>query len=242
MRGLGTIINVAAIVVGDLIGLVFGGRLKERFRQMMTTALGLATMGTAIAGFCSKALVYNDGVFSTKDGLLMVLSLVIGALLGEALNLEGATERFGVWLKQKTGSSRDSAFVDGFVTGSCTVCIGAMAVMGSLMDGLVGDYSILLTKSILDFAIILVMAASMGKGCIFSAIPVAILQGGITLLAGLLSPLLNTHALDCLSLVGNLLILCIGMNIMLGDKFHIKVANLLPSIVVAIALSYLPLL
>lgn len=115
-----------------------------------------------------------------------------------------------------------------------------MAVVGALMDGINGDYSILLTKGILDFVIILVMAASMGKGCIFSFIPVFLFQGSITLLAKLISPLMSPLAINNISLVGNILIMCIGINILADGKYRIKVANLLPAIVFAVIGALLP--
>ena len=159
-------------------------------------------------------------------------------LIGEILNIEGGFERFGQWLKIKTGNARDKGFVDAFVTASLTVCIGAMAIVGSIQDGLTGDYSILATKAILDLIIIMVMSCSLGKGAVFSAIPVAVFQGSITLLAGFVRPLMTDAALDNLSLVGNVLIFCVGVNLVWGKK--VKVANLLPAIAVAVIAAFLP--
>lgn len=122
--------------------------------------------------------------------------------------------------------------VDGFVTASLTVCIGAMAVVGAIKDGLTGDYSILAAKAVLDFIIIVIMTASLGKGCIFSAIPVAVFQGAITLLAKLIEPIMTETALSYLSMTGSMLIFCVGVNLLWGKK--IKVANLLPTIVFAV--------
>ena len=140
--------------------------------------------------------------------------------------------------KKKTGNARDAAFVEGFVTASLTVCIGAMAIVGAINDGIYGDYSVLLTKSILDFIIIIVMAASLGKGTIFSAIPVALLQGSITALSRLILPIMTDAALHNLSLVGSILIFCVGVNLVWGRM--IRVANLLPAIPLAIAAAFLP--
>jgi len=159
--------------------------------------------------------------------------------VGELLNIEDAFERFGEWLKLKTGNAKDKGFVDAFVTASLTVCIGAMAIVGSIQDGIQGDYSILATKAVLDLIIIMVMTCSMGRGCVFSAIPVAVLQGSITALAGLVKPLMTDAALANLSLVGNVLIFCVGINLVWGKK--IRVANLLPAIIAAVAAAFLPL-
>ena len=149
----------------------------------------------------------------------------------------GIFEDFGQWLKKKTGNAKDKGFVEAFVTASLTVCIGAMAIVGSIQDGLSGDYSVLATKAVLDFIIIMVMSCSMGRGAAFSAIPVAIFQGGITALAGLVRPVMTEAALNNLSMVGNVLILCVGINLIWGKK--IRVANLLPSILIAVAAAFL---
>ena len=170
--------------------------------------------------------------------MVIVASIALGAVVGEILNIEHGFERFGEWLKVKTGNAKDKGFVNGFVTASLTVCIGAMAVIGAIRDGISGDYSILVTKAILDMIIIMVMTCSLGKGCIFSAIPVFVFQGIITALARLIKPLMTTAALANLSLVGSILIFCIGVNTV-WDK-RIKVANLLPSLVFAVAIAFLP--
>ena len=142
-------------------------------------------------------------------------------------------ERFGVWLRGRTGNDGDARFVSGFVSASLTVCVGAMAVVGAIQDGLYGDHATLVTKAILDFLIILIMAASQGKGCIFAAIPVGIFQGLITLLSRLVAPLMTPEASGNLGLVGSILIFCVGLNLIREKK--IPVANLLPSLVFAFA-------
>jgi uncharacterized membrane protein YqgA involved in biofilm formation len=129
--------------------------------------------------------------------------------------------------------------VDAFVTASLTVCIGAMAIVGSIEDGIFGDYSILATKAVLDLIIIPVMTCAMGKGCIFSAIPVGILQGSVTLLSRLIRPLMTDAAMANLSTVGSILIFCVGLNLVWGKK--VRVANLLPSIVIAVIAAFLPI-
>ena len=180
-----------------------------------------------------------DGRVVSSGGMLVILCLAIGAFVGELLKIEDAFERFAQWLKVKTGNAKDKGFVDAFVTASLTVCIGAMAIVGSIQDGLVGDYSILATKAVLDLIIITVMTCSMGKGCAFSAIPVAIFQGSITVLASFLRAIMTEAALANLSMVGNVLIFCVGINLVWGKK--IKVANLLPAIVVAVIAAFLPI-
>ena len=239
MYGLGTIINTAAIVAGGAGGALFGRFLKENVQDTLTKVCGVSTLFIAITGALEQMLTVENGAIVCHGAMLVIGCLTIGAVIGELLNLEGAFERFGEWLKQKTGNARDKRFVDAFVTASLTVCIGAMAIVGSIEDGISGDYSILATKAVLDFIIIMVMSCSMGRGAIFSAIPVAILQGSITVLAGLLRPVMTVGALANLSMVGNVLIFCVGINLIWDKK--VRVANLLPSIVVAVIAAFLPI-
>lgn len=237
MAGLGTIINTAAIIVGGGLGMAFGRFMKDSMQDTLCKTCGVATMFLAIAGAMEGMLSIRDGGIVSGGSMLIIGCLAIGSLIGEFLDLESAFERFGEWLKLKTGNARDKGFVDAFVTASLTVCIGAMAIVGSIQDGIRGDYSILAAKAVLDLIIIMVMTCSMGKGCIFSAIPVAIFQGSITALAGLLRPLMTDAALANLSLIGSILIFCVGVNLVWGKK--LKVANMLPSVVIAAAAAFL---
>ena len=239
MYGLGTIINTAAIVAGGVGGALFGRFLKEKVQDTLTKCCGISTLFIAVTGALEQMLSVENGAVVSHGAMLVIGCLTIGAVIGELLDLEGAFERFGEWLKQKTGNAKDKRFVDAFVTVSLTVCIGAMAIVGSIEDGITGDYSILATKSVLDFIIIMVMSCSMGRGAVFSAIPVAILQGSITALAGLLRPVMTAAALGNLSMVGNVLIFCVGINLVWGKK--VRVANLLPAIVIAVIAAFLPI-
>ena len=238
MVGLGTIINSAAIIVGGVFGHLFGKILNERIQDSLQKASGICVLFIGIAGAMEGMLKLSGSSLSAGRSMLIVASLALGALVGEILNIEHGFERFGEWLKVKTGNAKDKSFVEGFVTASLTVCIGAMAVVGSIKDGISGDYSILVTKAILDLIIITVMTCSLGKGCAFSAIPVAVFQGLITALARLIKPLMTDGALANLSLIGSILIFCVGVNL-IWDK-RIKVANLLPSLVFAVAIAFLP--
>lgn len=238
MPGLGTLINVAAIVAGGLIGIVFGRFIKERYQEILLMASSVCVLFIGIGGVMEKMLVVSGGTLSTSGTMMMIGSFSIGSLLGEWLNLELRIEQFGEWLKQKTGNSGDKSFVNAFVTASLTVCIGAMAVVGAIQDGIAGDYSILMAKAVLDLVIIAVMTASMGKGCMFSAIPVGLFQGAVTLLAQFIKPIMTDAALHNLSLTGSVLIFCVGLNLIWGKK--VKVANMLPTIVVAVLWAFLP--
>lgn len=237
MYGLGTIINTGAIVAGGLAGILFGRFLKENVQDTLSKCCGVSTLMIGIAGALEKMLTLENGAISSGGSMLLVLCLTVGRVIGELLNLEGAFECFGRWLKEKTGNAKDKGFVNAFVTASLTVCIGAMAIVGSIQDGLTGDYSVLATKAVLDFIIIMVMSCSLGPGAAFSAIPVAILQGSVTALAGLVRPVMTEAALNNLSLVGSVLIFCVGINLLWGKK--IRVANLLPAIVLAVIAAFL---
>lgn len=237
MYGLGTIINTAAIIAGGAGGALFGRFLKENVQDTLTKCCGISTLFIAITGALERMLTVENGVIVSQGSMLVIGCLTMGAIIGELLDLEGAFERFGQWLKQKTGSARDQRFVEAFVTASLTVCIGAMAIVGSIEDGITGDFSILATKAVLDFIIVMVLSCSMGRGAVFSAIPVAVLQGSITALAGVLRPVMTEAALANLSMVGNVLIFCVGVNLVWGKK--VRVANLLPAIVIAVIAAFL---
>lgn len=239
MVGLGTIINVAAIILGGLLGKLCSRFLSGRYQDTLSKTCGVCVLFIAIGGAMEEILSISGNTIVSGKSLLIISCLALGALLGELCNLEDKFEQFGEWLKNKTGNAKEKNFVEGFVTASLTVSIGAMAIVGSIEDGIFGDYSILATKAILDFIIILVMTCSMGKGCAFSAIPVACFQGLLTILARLVKPLMTDAALSNLSLIGSILIFCVGLNLIFGKK--IRVANLLPSILLAIIIAFLPL-
>ncbi len=236
MAGLGTIINVGCIIAGGLIGLLGRSLITQSLQDALLRSCGVVVIFVGIAGTLEKMLGVSlgaDGTATLTSGgtMMMVVSLALGTVVGELLDLDGKFEALGEWLKQKTGSSKDASFVNAFVTASLTVSIGAMAIVGAIQDGLVGDHSTLMLKGALDAIIICAMAASMGKGAVFAALPVGVLQGAVTLLATLLSPVMTDAALANLSLVGSMLIFCVGMNLIWPRTF--KPANMLPSVVVA---------
>ncbi len=238
MIGTGTLLNTAGIVLGGLAGHFFGRLLKERHQTSLIAACGVSVLFIGIAGAMEGMLTINDGVITSSQAMLVTICLALGTLLGEIINIEGLFERFGEWLKVKTGNARDKNFVNAFVTASLTVCIGAMAIVGAIQDGILGDWSILATKAVLDFIIIMVMTCSLGKGCIFSAIPVLVFEGLVTVFASLLKPIMTELAMAYLSLIGSILIFCVGLNLVWGKK--IRVANMLPAVVLAVAAAFLP--
>lgn len=236
---MGTIINTLAIIIGGVFGSLFGNLLKERHQDTLTMACGISVLFIGISGALEGMLSIDGTSIVSKNSMLLVICLVLGGLIGEILNIEDKFESFGEWLKQKSGNAKDKKFVEGFVSASLTVCIGAMAIVGSIEDGLTGDYSVLAIKAVLDLIIIMVMSSSLGKGAAFSAIPVFLFQGSITLLAGLIEPLMTPLALSYLSFVGNVLIFCVGVNLVWGKK--VRVANLLPGVIIAVIMAFLPI-
>ncbi len=234
---IGTLVNTAGIVAGGLCGHLFGKALKNRHQETLTMACGVSTLFIGIAG-AMQQMLHNEAM-PGGGAMLVVACLALGGLIGELINIERGFEAFGEWLKVRTGNARDQGFVNGFVTASLTVCIGAMAIVGAIQDGLTGDWSTLGAKAILDLIIVMVMTCSLGKGCVFSAIPVLVWEGLLTLLAGALKPIMTDLAMGYLSLVGNVLIFCVGLNLVWGKR--IRVANLLPAVVLAVLAAYLPI-
>ena len=239
MIGLGTIINSAAIIAGGLVGHFTGKLFKQEQQDSLNKVCGISVLFIAISGAMQGMLKIESGEIMSGKSMLVVLCLALGTIIGELMGIEKGFERFGEWLKRKTGNSGDSGFVNAFVSASLTVCIGAMAIVGAIQDGILRDCTTLAVKSVLDFIIIAVMTSSMGKGCVFSAIPVFIFEGSITLLARLISPIMTDLAIAYLSLIGSILIFCVGVNLVWGKK--LRVANMLPAVLFAVLAAYLPL-
>lgn len=211
-----------------------GRLISERFQKTIMMSCAVAVIFLGLTGTVKEMLrIGSDGVVMLVGTNCMLASLIGGAVIGEAINLEDRMECFGRWLQQKTGSGGDTRFVEGFVMASMTVCIGAMAVIGSINDRLLSDPSVLFAKTAIDAVVVMIMTATLGKGCIFSAISVGVFQGIIFLLAGFLEPIMTSAALKSLSAVGNILIFCVGTN--LFGLPHVRIANLLPALVIAVA-------
>lgn len=233
MRGLGTIVNVLAILFGCAIGLLFKSGLKERFRTNMMQACGLATMFIGMAGAFEMIFTIREGKLSSGSTMLIVLSLVIGGLLGELIDIEKRLDSVGEKLKKAVRSGGDTRFVEGFVTASLVTCVGAMAICGPLEEGLTGNSRTLLVKSILDLVIVAVFSSVYGIGAGFSALAVGVYQGLITLFAVWISPFLSDALILSLSGVGSVLIFAVGVNLLFPNK--IRVGNLLPALFVPVA-------
>ena len=232
MIGLGTIVNIVAVLMGGFVGLFVKKGLSPRIQDILMKALGLSTMFIGVSGALTGLLTVKDGTLSTKGTMLMIFSLVIGSFIGEIIRIEDRLDTLGEKLKSRVKAGEGGHFVEGFVTNTLVICVGAMAIMGSLQDGLAGDPTTLFAKSILDGVIAIVFTSTLGVGAMFAVIPLAIYQGGITLLARFIEPFLVGNMVPDMSYIGSILIFAIGVNLAFGKKF--KVGNMLPAVVVPI--------
>ncbi len=226
---IGTIINTLAILLGSLAGILLRKGLPQRLRETVMQGLGLCVL---IIGVLSA--------IKTQDMMAVIISIVVGGLIGALLNIEKRLDQLGLRMQKLLAGKHDAGdnlFAKGFVTASLIYCVGAMAIVGSLESGLKGDHSTLIAKSALDGISAIVFASTMGPGVALSALAVLVYQGSISLLAGWASPLFTPVLIAEMSAVGGLLIIGIGLNL-LYDK-RIAVGNLLPAIFVPMA--YLPL-
>ncbi len=206
--------------------------IKERFQNTLMAACGVATIFIGITGTLQGMLTVNDGKIETQGTMLLIFSLVLGGLFGEWINIEKRMDSIGEKLKKLLKAENDNKFVDGFVNTSLIICVGAMAIVGSIQDGLTGDYSMLTAKAILDFVIVVIMASTYGAGAMCSAIAIFIYQGAITLVSHFAGNFISEELTGYLSYIGSALIFCVGINITFGKK--IRVGNLLPALLVPV--------
>ena len=230
MKGLGTIINVVLVLGGGGIGLLIKGGIPEKVKNILIQACGMSTLFIGIGGALGQMMSVEDGSINVSGTIMIICSLVIGAAIGQLIDIERRLDNVGEKLKVVAHAQNDSKFVEGFVTVSLIICVGAMAIVGSIEDGLTGNYSTLLAKSILDCIIAMVFASTLGVGALFSAITVGVYQGLITLLAVFIAPLLTDAMISGMSMVGSVLILGVGINLLWDNKIH--VGNMVPAIFV----------
>lgn len=229
---IGTLVNAGMIVAGGCAGLVLKKGIRPQLEHAIHHATGLAVIMIGLNGALSNMLSVDTatGAVSSSGELMLVFSLILGILVGESIGIEERLNTLGDFVEKRLHLS---GFAQSFVNGTLIYCVGAMAIVGAINDGLLGDPSTLITKGVLDGITSIVLAASMGPGVIFSALPVLVYQGAITLCAGLLEPILQGELLHQICAAGFVLVGCIGVNFM-SDKFHIKVANFLPSLLVPV--------
>jgi len=226
IRVTGAAINAAIIIIGGVIGLLFRGRISEKISATVTRAIGLCVCVIGVSGALAG------------DIMLLVVSLMLGSVTGELINIDGRLNDLGTTLQKKISrNGRDSKFAEGFVTTTLLFCVGAMAVVGSIESGLADDQSVIITKSILDGTAAMVFASSLGFGVLFSAASVFIYQGLIEFFAGFLQNVLTASLVAQISAAGSVMILGLGANMSFGAK--IKVANLLPGLLFAAAYHYI---
>ncbi|MDA3732975.1 DUF554 domain-containing protein [Niameybacter massiliensis] len=224
---LGTIVNVLLILVGSILGILLKRGIEKRYEDLIMSALGLVT-----------AVIGITFAIKSQNMLIVVVSLVIGALIGEWIDIDSKLNKVGDWLKDKvkgkggTGLEEESRIGEGFVTATLLFCVGSMAIMGALDSGLRGDHTILYTKSIMDGISALIFASSMGIGVALSAFPILIYQGGIALMAQTVQPYLSDAMMIEMNAVGGILLIGIGLSLL--DIKRIKVSNLLPALIIPI--------
>lgn len=233
---LGTVVNAAAVVIGGGAGMIIKKGLKEDFRDSLMKTLGIAVIFLGAAGAMTGLLELKDGTLQTRGTMLMILSLTLGIIAGELLKIEDRMETLGEKLKKLVRAEGDNLFVQGFVTNALVICVGAMAVVGALQDGISHDPSTLFAKAVLDAMISMVFAASLGVGVLFAAVPLFLYQGAITLLSGFAAPFFTDEVIGNLSYIGNILIAVVGVNLLFGKT--VKVGNMLPALIFAVILGY----
>ena len=235
MVGLGTLVNMTAIILGATLGIILHSGLKQRFQDTIMNALGLAVIFIGISGALQGLFAVEGDGLVTANTMLMIISLALGGLIGEIIDIETKLNRMGelIRMKMKVKGEKGSNFVEGFVTSSLLYCVGAMAIIGSLKDGLTGDASMLFAKSFLDGISAVILASTLGIGVLFSAVPLGIYQGLITFLAKYIEPFLSDQLIANISFIGSILIFGIGINMVFGKK--IKCGNLLPAVLIPIA-------
>lgn len=224
-----TVINVVLILLGSALGLLFRGKIPEKLIRAITCALGLCVL-----------LIGVDAALGTRDTLCVIVCMVAGTLLGEWIDIEGKMDRVGEALKAKVASKGENArFSEAFVSASVLYCVGAMAINGSLAAGLNGDWSILVSKGVIDGVTSVTFAATMGMGVLFSVVPLFVYQGGLTLLASAIGPYLSPALVGEMSAVGGIIIVGISVNMLALGKERVRVGNMLPALFLPAA--YLPL-
>lgn len=228
MVGIGTLLNTAAVLAGSAVGIFLKNGIKKATQDILMQTCGVAVIFIGITGALREMLQVVDGKIQVQGTMLMIFSLVIGGLVGQLLDIEKSLDGLGARIKRAVKADEDHRFVEGFVNTSLIICVGAMAIVGAIQDGLSGDYSMLAAKSILDFVIVIVFASAYGLGVLFSAFAIFFYQGSITLMTVLIGPILGDLLISQVSHIGSVLIFCVGVNIAFGKRLN--VGNMLPAL------------
>ena len=236
--GVGTLINVIAIMVGSSLGILAGARITKKSQSLITDVLGLITaLGAASALSPLWSPIFEAALPKSSSLLVILASMLIGGLIGSALSLESRLDAFGEHLRKRFKASQESPFVEGFVSASLLFVIGPLAILGSVSDGMSQGIDQLILKSSLDFFAAMAFASTLGWGVAASAIPVAIYQGFWTLVGLIAGSVLSQYQIDAMTICGGLML--VGISLRLLDIKKIPVANLLPALVIAPALASL---
>lgn len=226
---MGTLINVGAIIIASILGVMLKRGLPEKIQKSVMMALGLGLVALSLGWFLKHFLYIDQGVLRTSGELLIIVSLVIGVIFGEWIDIDG---RLSGWAEHVEKKYNLPPFAKGFIAGTLIFCVGAMAIVGSIQDGVSGDISTLVIKSTLDFVTAMILASVFGIGVAFSALSVLIYQGSITLIAFLASDIFPADMINAVSMIGYVLLIAIGINFM--ELRKIKVANMLPALLVPV--------
>ncbi len=229
MVGLGTAVNTVLIISGALLGIFLKKAIPERLKDTLVQALALSTVAIGLIGIVTAACTTDGGTVSSRYTVVTVLSMAIGTFAGEMLNIEKRLDSLGNTLNKKF-SALGANLAEGFITASLIFCVGSMAIVGSLQDGINGDASILITKGLLDGVMSIVLSSTLGIGVMLSSVAVLFYQGIITACAAVLAPLLTDTVIAQMSLTGGILIMGIGLNLLYPTK--LRLANMLPSVFV----------
>lgn len=227
MAGIGTIVNVIAVIIGSFIGINAKKAIPEKLRVTLVQALALATAGLGISGMTAACCsVAESGELNTRYTLVMVVSMALGTLIGELADIDKMLNNTAEKLKNKLNSG-DGFFTEGFVTASMIFCVGSMSILGALNDGISHDPAILITKSILDGIMSVILSSTLGIGVMFAALTVGVYQGIITICSSFMAPLLTDALISQMSFIGNIIIIGIGLNLIYKQKLNL--VNMLPA-------------
>lgn len=231
MPCIGNIVNTAAVIAASAIGLLLKKGVSSKVQSTLMQALGMCTIFIGVSGALQNMFTINEGKLATNNIFIIIISMVLGSLAGELIDIESALDRLGDKLKTLAKASSNSSFTEGFVTVSMIICVGAMAVVGGIQDGL-GDPTVLFAKTALDSVIALVFASTLGIGVLFAALPMFLYQGLFNVIGLAFGNIMSDALLVSLSAVGNILIFGVGVNLAFSKR--LKVGNMLPALIVPV--------
>ncbi|QRG87037.1 DUF554 domain-containing protein [Bulleidia sp. zg-1006] len=232
MFALGTFIDTALGLVGGIIGLICGPRLNKNLQEVLLPVVGLSLIILGLSNILTGMIYLEGNHLRTQNTMLLLAGLPLGTLIGEILHIQRSLEYLAEFVKKKSGNTKDPQFVQAFLATTCMIAIGAMGILGCVQDALGGDHSLLICKGIVDLILVSLMSASLGKGAIFANLPMFLLQISFTAIFSLFGDMIYPKSLTNLTMMGGILIMCIGLNVAFDKK--IRVMNLLPALLIAL--------